>query len=89
VRAISRGPLPVRYLKAFFAVWKAAREVDVVYVHGRLALLHVLAGRLAGKLVPVALRVTPQRLQHLARWNAVARTMHHHQSPEPELLRSL
>lgn len=55
VRAISRGPLPVRYLKAFFAVWKAAREVDVVYVNEHLALLHVLAARLAGK--PVMIRI--------------------------------
>ncbi len=55
VTAIPRGPLPVRYLKAFFAVWKAAREVDVVYVNEHLALLHVLAGRLAGK--PVMIRI--------------------------------
>jgi glycosyltransferase involved in cell wall biosynthesis len=55
VRAIARGPLPVRYLKAFFAVWKAARDVDVVYVNEHLALLHVLAGRLAGK--PVMIRI--------------------------------
>ena len=55
VRAISRGPLPVRYLKAFFAVWKAARDVDVVYVNEHLALLHVLAARLAGK--PAMIRI--------------------------------
>ena len=55
VRAITRGPLPLRYLKAFFAVWRAAREADVVYVNEHLALLHVLAGRLAGK--PVMIRI--------------------------------
>lgn len=55
VTAIPRGPLPLRYLKAFFAVWKAARSVDVVYVNEHLALLHVLAGRLAGK--PVMIRI--------------------------------
>lgn len=55
VTAIARGPLPVRYLKAFFAVWKAARKVDVVYVNEHLALLHVLAGKLAGK--PVMIRI--------------------------------
>lgn len=55
VTAIPRGPLPLRYLKAFFAVWKAARAVDVVYVNEHLALLHVLAGRLAGK--PVMIRI--------------------------------
>jgi len=55
VTAITRGPLPIRYLKAFFAVWKAARKVDVVYVNEHLALLHVLAGKLAGK--PVMIRI--------------------------------
>ncbi len=55
VRAITRGALPLRYLKAFFAVWKAAREADVVYVNEHLALLHVLAGKLARK--PVMIRI--------------------------------
>jgi len=55
VRAVTRGPLPVRYLKAFFAVWREARNYDVVYVNEHLALLHVLAGRLAGK--PVVIRI--------------------------------
>jgi glycosyltransferase involved in cell wall biosynthesis len=55
VRAISRGPLPVRYLKAFFAVWREARDVDAVYVNEHLALLHVWAARLRGK--PVMIRI--------------------------------
>lgn len=55
VTAISRGPLPIRYMKAFFAVWKAAKHVDVVYVNEHLALLHVLAGKLRGK--PVLIRI--------------------------------
>ena len=55
VRAISRGPLPLRYLKAFFAVLKAAGRADIVYVNEHLALLHVLAGKLRGK--PVMIRI--------------------------------
>jgi len=55
VVAIPRGPLPVRYLKAFRQVWLAAREADVVYVNEHLALLHVLGARLAGK--PVVIRI--------------------------------
>jgi glycosyltransferase involved in cell wall biosynthesis len=55
VVAIPRGPLPVRYLKAFFAVLREARRADVVYVNEHLALLHVLAGRLAGR--PVVIRI--------------------------------
>ena len=55
IRAVTRGPLPIRYLKAFFAVWQEARNYDVVYVNEHLALLHVLAGRLAGK--PVVIRI--------------------------------
>jgi len=55
VRAISRGPLPIRYLKAFWAVFQEARDVDVVYVNEHLALLHVLAARLRGK--PVMIRI--------------------------------
>lgn len=55
VVAIPRGPLPVRYLKAFFAVLREARTVDVVYVNEHLALLHVLAGKLAGR--PVLIRI--------------------------------
>lgn len=55
VVSISRGSLPVRYLKAFFIVWWRARKADVVYVNEHLALLHVLAARLAGK--PVMIRI--------------------------------
>ena len=55
VRAIARGSLPVRYLKAAWAVFQAAREVDVVYVNEHLALLHVAAARLAGR--PVMIRI--------------------------------
>ncbi|MCB9914931.1 MAG: glycosyltransferase family 4 protein [Planctomycetes bacterium] len=55
VRAIPRGPLPVRYLKAFFAVLAEAGDCDVVYVQEHLALLHVLAARLRGK--PVMIRI--------------------------------
>jgi glycosyltransferase involved in cell wall biosynthesis len=55
VVAIARGSLPARYLKAFWAVWREARKADVVYVNEHLALLHVLAARLAGR--PVAIRI--------------------------------
>ena len=55
VKAIPRGPLPIRYLKAFFAVLKEAGKYDVVYVQEHLALLHVLAGKLRGK--PVMIRI--------------------------------
>lgn len=55
VTSIARGSLPVRYLKAFAAVWKAAKDVDVVYVNEHLALLHVLAAKLRAK--PVMIRI--------------------------------
>jgi len=55
VTAIALGPLPVRYLNAFFAVFKAAGRADIVYVNEHLALLHVLAAKLRGK--PVAIRI--------------------------------
>ncbi|MDA1265028.1 MAG: glycosyltransferase, partial [Planctomycetota bacterium] len=55
VEAISRGSTPVRYLKAFWRVFRAAKHVDVVYVNEHLALLHVLAAKLRGK--PVAIRI--------------------------------
>ncbi len=55
VHAISRGPLPVRYLKAFWRVWCQAKHVDVVYVNEHLALLHVLAAKLRFK--PVVIRI--------------------------------
>lgn len=52
---ILRGPLPVRYMKAFFAVMRAAKGCDVVYVNEHLALLHVLAAKLRG--VPTVIRI--------------------------------
>jgi len=55
VKSISRGSLPVRYVKAFFAVWRAAKRADVVYVNEHLALLHVLAAKLRRK--PVMIRI--------------------------------
>lgn len=55
VVAIPRGPLPLRYLKAFFAVLKHAKGRDVVYVQEHLALLHVLAAKLRG--VPTVIRI--------------------------------
>lgn len=55
VVAIPRGPLPLRYLKAFFAVLREAKGRDVVYVQEHLALLHVLAARLRG--VPAVIRI--------------------------------
>jgi glycosyltransferase involved in cell wall biosynthesis len=55
VRAIARGSLALRYLKAFFAVLTEAGKVDVVYVQEHLALLHVLAARLRGR--PVVIRI--------------------------------
>ncbi|HJM56078.1 MAG: hypothetical protein CMJ98_06560 [Planctomycetes bacterium] len=55
VKTISRGSLPVRYLKAFWAVFKAAKGCDVVYVNEHLALLHVLAAKLRG--VPAVIRI--------------------------------
>lgn len=57
VTAVARGPLPVRYVKAFFAVLREARDVDVVYVQEHLALLHVLAARLRGKPAVIRLMV--------------------------------
>lgn len=55
VVAIPRGPLLVRYLKAFRAVLHEAKGCDVVYVNEHLALLHVLAARLRG--VPAVIRI--------------------------------
>jgi glycosyltransferase involved in cell wall biosynthesis len=55
VSAVPRGPLPIRYLRAFFAVLREAKGMDVVYVQEHLALLHVLAARLRG--VPVVIRI--------------------------------
>ncbi len=55
VFAVTRGPLPIRYLKAFWQVFRRARNYDVVYVNEHLALFHVLAARLAGR--PVVIRI--------------------------------
>ena len=55
VVSIARGPLPLRYAKAFFSVLRRARRCDVVFVQEHLALLHVLAARLAG--APVVIRM--------------------------------
>jgi glycosyltransferase involved in cell wall biosynthesis len=55
VVTISRGVLPLRYLKAFVQVLRLARGCDVVFVHEHLALMHVLAARLTG--VPVVMRM--------------------------------
>jgi len=55
VHAIPRGPLPIRYLRAFFAVLARAGDVDVVYVQEHLAFLHVLAAKLRRK--PVVIRI--------------------------------
>ncbi len=52
---VPRGPLPIRYLKAFFAVLREAQGKDVVYVQEHLALLHVLAAKLRG--VPTVIRI--------------------------------
>lgn len=57
VVAISRGRLAVRYLKAFWRVFVEARGKDVVYVNEHLALLHVLAARLAGSRVVIRIMV--------------------------------
>jgi glycosyltransferase involved in cell wall biosynthesis len=55
VRAITPAWLPLRYLRAFFAMWQAAGRADVVYVNEHLALLHVLAAKLRRK--PVMIRI--------------------------------
>ena len=57
VIAISRGRLAVRYLKAFWRVFLEARSADVVYVNEHLALLHVLAARLAGSRAVIRIMV--------------------------------
>ena len=55
VVSIARGPLPLRYVKAFFSVVRHARGCDAVFVQEHLALLHVLAARLVG--TPVVIRM--------------------------------
>lgn len=57
VVAISRGRLAVRYLKAFWRVFVEARGKDVVYINEHLALLHVLAARLAGSRAVIRIMV--------------------------------
>ena len=47
--------LPLRYLRAFFAVFREAGKFDIVYVQEHLALLHVLAAKLRRK--PVVIRI--------------------------------
>ena len=51
------GSTPIRYLKAFCSVLKHARAADVVYVQEHLALLHVMAARLAGTRVVIRMMV--------------------------------
>ncbi len=55
VVSIPPASLPLRYLKAMFAVRREARAADVVFVNEHLALLHVFGARLAGK--PVVIRI--------------------------------
>ncbi|MEO0650366.1 MAG: glycosyltransferase family 4 protein [Planctomycetota bacterium] len=55
VLAVERGPLPLRYLKAFLYVLREAKDFDVVYVQEHLALLHVLAAKLRRR--PVVIRI--------------------------------
>ncbi len=55
VESIARGPLPLRYLKAFWRVFREAKGFDVVYVQEHLAFLHILAAKLRG--VPCVIRI--------------------------------
>ena len=55
VESIARGPLPLRYLKAFWRVFREAKRFDVVYVQEHLAFLHILAAKLRG--VPCVIRI--------------------------------
>jgi glycosyltransferase involved in cell wall biosynthesis len=57
VKTIPPTLLPLRYLRAFFAVLVAAGRADVVYVNEHLALLHVLAARLRGRRVMIRIMV--------------------------------
>lgn len=69
VVAITRGNLAWRYVKAFFAVLRAARECDVMYINEHLALLHVAAARLAGK--PAVIRIMVDgawEISHRKQW---------------------
>jgi glycosyltransferase involved in cell wall biosynthesis len=47
--------LPLRYLRAFFRVFREAGKFDIVYVQEHLALLHVLAAKL--RRTPVVIRI--------------------------------
>jgi glycosyltransferase involved in cell wall biosynthesis len=55
VEPIARGPLPLRYLAAFWRVFREAKNFDVIYVQEHLAFLHVLAAKLRG--VPCMIRI--------------------------------
>ena len=55
VESIARGPLPVRYLVAFWRVFREAKNFDVIYVQEHLAYLHVLAAKL--RRVPCMIRI--------------------------------
>jgi len=55
VESIARGPLPLRYLLAFWRVLREAKKYDVVYVQEHLAFLHVLAAKL--RRVPCVIRI--------------------------------
>ncbi len=55
VVSIPRVALPLRYLKSFFAILRAAKDADLVYVQEHLALLAILAAKLRGK--PAVVRV--------------------------------
>ena len=55
VVSIPPASLPLRYWRAFRVVLREARSADVVYVNEHLALMHVLAARLARK--PVVIRI--------------------------------
>ena len=55
VEAIARGPLPLRYLKAFWRVFCQAKNYDVIYIQEHLAFLHVLAAKL--RRVPCVIRI--------------------------------
>jgi Glycosyltransferase len=55
VVSIPRCWMPLRYLRDFLAVWREARDADLVYINEHLALHVALAGRLRGK--PLVMRV--------------------------------
>ncbi|MCB9897757.1 MAG: glycosyltransferase family 4 protein [Planctomycetes bacterium] len=55
VISIPRCWMPLRYWKDFVAVWRQAKDCDVMYINEHLALHVALAGRLRGK--PMVIRV--------------------------------